>query len=489
MLFWGIEAFRPPSHFAREEEYCAHLHSLNEQISWILRLRREVFAEHLENSSLLNSLVLLDLSILHHLTPSRRDDRCTEYQQILESELLLRTVKLADRILVTAPSMLLRTVDLPQWMRYWCGMMDEEGMERGAGRLEDEVLFRLMRTLFRVGVVMRKQLVVLAAKLDVARLQDRDIRLLAMMIAAAQLKVEEELSTAVVGSLLATLLSRENLIGVVQALRYVSFHSCWESPVFVGKLAGVLATLAAEQIRLLTDLAESTPELACLRPLAKTLTLAMDEREKIDVIIAAVPSLSLEEASKQLGRLDGDVQQVILAASKKEQDQAFVRMLDDKSFVRANLAKFRATLLVEEEEGEGEGEQRGNRLYEDEYVDTFDSSPGQPPPSAGTIDRKKDSDALSPTDRELMRAYIKDPGVFGRKAAIRQSAARKTLLQKLQLSHEQLEGWALMLERNVRLVIPSSALAHTLPLCSLERMLSSMTLPFYTELANSTCQC
>lgn len=56
---------------------------------------------------------------------------------------------------------------------------------------------------------------------------------------------------------------------------------------------------------------------------------------------------------------------------------------------------------------------------------------------------------MTDLDKALLRTYIKDCSLFGRTVQIRQSKERQALCKELGLSHEQLEGWALMLQRNV----------------------------------------
>jgi len=54
------------------------------------------------------------------------------------------------------------------------------------------------------------------------------------------------------------------------------------------------------------------------------------------------------------------------------------------------------------------------------------------------------------TDLILLGEYVKDATIFARTLAVRRSKARAALLQRAEMSHEQLEGWAIMFERNPR---------------------------------------
>lgn len=54
----------------------------------------------------------------------------------------------------------------------------------------------------------------------------------------------------------------------------------------------------------------------------------------------------------------------------------------------------------------------------------------------------------------LEHAYIADPTLFERNSVVRRSKARVALRDKTGLADEQIEGWKVMLERNVRLSSP-----------------------------------
>ena len=53
-------------------------------------------------------------------------------------------------------------------------------------------------------------------------------------------------------------------------------------------------------------------------------------------------------------------------------------------------------------------------------------------------------------EKILIRTYLGSPGVFGRTADTRRSKARVELRDQTGWADEQIEGWATMLERNVR---------------------------------------
>ena len=50
----------------------------------------------------------------------------------------------------------------------------------------------------------------------------------------------------------------------------------------------------------------------------------------------------------------------------------------------------------------------------------------------------------------LLKEYARDATVFARTSTVRHSKARAALLRATEMTHEQLEGWAIMFERNPR---------------------------------------
>lgn len=55
---------------------------------------------------------------------------------------------------------------------------------------------------------------------------------------------------------------------------------------------------------------------------------------------------------------------------------------------------------------------------------------------------------IDPIQVDLLSTYISSPSTFSRTSQTRKSVERQNLLKSTKLSHEQVEGWALMLERN-----------------------------------------
>lgn len=55
---------------------------------------------------------------------------------------------------------------------------------------------------------------------------------------------------------------------------------------------------------------------------------------------------------------------------------------------------------------------------------------------------------IDPIQAILLSTYVSSPSTFSRTLETRKSAERLNLLKSTNLAHEQVEGWALMLERN-----------------------------------------
>lgn len=60
----------------------------------------------------------------------------------------------------------------------------------------------------------------------------------------------------------------------------------------------------------------------------------------------------------------------------------------------------------------------------------------------------KPEKSIDPLQALLLENYLSDPSLFARTSAARKLSDRSKLQSATKLSHEQLEGWALMLERN-----------------------------------------
>ncbi|KAI7868980.1 hypothetical protein BDF14DRAFT_1880421 [Spinellus fusiger] len=122
-------------------------------------------------------------------------------------------------------------------------------------------------------------------------------------------------------------------------------------------------------------------------------------------------------------------------------------IMEDKSFIESE----KANIL-----------QRVFNMYEDDYDDTYDDIHE----TEGAVDlgaleeeckidtvklkKEKETDPGILHESDLVHALMKDPECFSRSPAVRKSAKRANMRQKLQMTDEQLEGWAIMFNRNPR---------------------------------------
>lgn len=114
-------------------------------------------------------------------------------------------------------------------------------------------------------------------------------------------------------------------------------------------------------------------------------------------------------------------------------------MLDDKSFVSSE----KENML-----------QRIYNMYEDEYDDTYDDINEVSGPvdldamededAADIVKRSNNTSGL--VERELLQKYVESPDIFLRSA--RKSSERAALRQRMDMTDEQLEAWAVMLNKN-----------------------------------------
>ena len=65
-----------------------------------------------------------------------------------------------------------------------------------------------------------------------------------------------------------------------------------------------------------------------------------------------------------------------------------------------------------------------------------------------TLTHSNQNKTIDPIQVTLLSTYISSPSTFSRTSETRKSLERQNLLKGTKLSHEQVEGWALMLERN-----------------------------------------
>lgn len=131
-------------------------------------------------------------------------------------------------------------------------------------------------------------------------------------------------------------------------------------------------------------------------------------------------------------------------AGKKDKGNAD-SLLDDKSFIQSE----KKNVL-----------QRVVDMYDDDYDDTYDEINDAGAPS--TIDSgdrdaaldvvKKKQDILDPgvqNESILVHSFTENPELFGRNGTARKSTKRAELRKRTAMTDEQLEGWAIMFNRNV----------------------------------------
>ncbi|KAG8803539.1 hypothetical protein FRC17_006160, partial [Serendipita sp. 399] len=161
-------------------------------------------------------------------------------------------------------------------------------------------------------------------------------------------------------------------------------------------------------------------------------------------------------------------------------------LLQDRSW----LQEMKADILRRAEaasEDDDEEPSRFRRTKGDvEYIDDdFEDLDG----AAGSVNVAGDGETSDGNDDEqensiettLELAYIENPKLFDRDSATRKSEARARLIAKTGWSHEQLEGWRIMLDRNVRIVfttirLSSMSLKETNLNCRVAKGLKEMNL-------------
>lgn len=117
-------------------------------------------------------------------------------------------------------------------------------------------------------------------------------------------------------------------------------------------------------------------------------------------------------------------------------------LLDDKSFIQSE----KNNVL-----------QRVVDMYDDDYDDTYDEINDVGVPSTLDGDSavdivKKKQELLDPgiqNESTLVHSFTENPELFGRNGTARKSTKRAELRKRTNMTDEQLEGWAIMFNRNV----------------------------------------
>lgn len=347
LLLRGIDPVKSLDSCEDEDQYSGQLHSLNEQVSFLLRMKHESFAEHLANAPICNSLLLLIATTFTNLSKPTfiAEDWKREYIELLTKELIVRAIKLADRILNISCAPLLRMVDLPQWIE-WSGSFIVE---------HEELWFSLYSTLFRVSIVMRKQLVEFLRVINYEEMAQTDMVILTILISAGKLTIDE-LGQGRLAALILAISKATDMTKSIPAFRYLSRLPLWIN-LDVNGLVSELMVGQDPILELIPDLISSC-DAGQLMALAKSLEETLQNRGKIDAMMVALPRLSHQQAEDALGKHHGNVN-VAIDELLKKQSEDIRTLLDDKSFVNANMERL---LMVTEDE--------------DEYVDTFDDGTG-----------------------------------------------------------------------------------------------------------------
>lgn len=347
----GVAPFRPLDCFETEDAFIDQLHKLNNQVSLLLRMKPPVFTEHWQKSpSLQSSLVLLVLTFLHYAPtalPQACDEWKREYVGILEGELLCRVLKLTERILATSPAPLLRSTDFIFWTKTTQKFLETQ----------DDLLFRLLKTLFKVGVLVRKQMVAIIPKIQREEIVGKDLACFCILLSAAYLDAQE-IGVKSMASIL-SLLGRECDLGIAaKGLKYLSRLPVWQN-VDLPALTAAMIQKGPENCLIIPDLIFSA-EAVEMVGFAEDLQRETRNEASIQALLHALPKLTLQDARRLLKKYDGSVASAIDAEGPRFKKNEFVELLDDKSFVKSNK-EYLLTAPAEE-------------VYEDEYVDTFDDA-------------------------------------------------------------------------------------------------------------------
>lgn len=161
---------------------------------------------------------------------------------------------------------------------------------------------------------------------------------------------------------------------------------------------------------------------------------ASDDREKVDRIKELLPEQNDELISLALQQSHGDLEKAIASILDGSVHDTFsnsAQLLQRKEekFEKNLTLQLAEKLRLEDEEEAREEEEEGM------------SSPGNAP-----------EDPLTPFQNDLLQLYLEDPAFFSR--AGRGLPQRLALMEKVGATHEQIEGWASILSRNVS-ILPS----------------------------------
>ncbi|KAI8082593.1 uncharacterized protein B0P05DRAFT_570822 [Gilbertella persicaria] len=175
--------------------------------------------------------------------------------------------------------------------------------------------------------------------------------------------------------------------------------------------------------------------------LDRSMTRFIQERPKEKSILASRHNIYDNDEFDVFAHRTVDTSKIY--EGKKDKGDADT-LLDDKSFIQ----DAKKNVL-----------QRVVDMYDDEYDDTYDDINDAGVPTAdvdgdSAVDvlkkRQHIEDPGVQNESLLIHTFVERPDVFNRKSSVRKSKDRAALRRQTGMSHEQIEGWAIMFNRNPR---------------------------------------
>ena len=127
---------------------------------------------------------------------------------------------------------------------------------------------------------------------------------------------------------------------------------------------------------------------------------------------------SIPEAAEIISHLNNET---AVEVEEKDKENEFIKLLDDKTYIKRDLEKIlKSAQRIDDEDEEDDAE----------TCAAFERKPVQ----------------LDPITAKLLPLYLHNPTLFSK--GERKSKERLDLCTKMEMTHEQLEGWAFIFERN-----------------------------------------
>lgn len=441
-------------------DYGEELSKYNVALGLFLRLKQGFFMEC--TPFLWESLAPFMISVLQqgaHLQTAILNDASAElvmecwqkdFISMLFLDILEKVCFVVARIIEAGgANATIRSLDLAVWIEFATIMVKADLADTMAG------LFQL---LFGESTLFSRQLVIFIEKISSGHIAgqfgDEDLEVLSLMLPAMG---SNSINSSVASLLLSKFSTMGNLDRLAAALQRASISpclSCFEPKRIVDDMLSrtkidddsLLDDIPS--LSLLPDIVQSLPNCSpWLRSFSNVLNDELRMKEKITLISTELGDLGLKETAikRALERASWDVQTAAMLLQKQtpiRKDET-VEFLDDKRHIQTNLEDFLQRAL-----------QIGNetdRIYEDELVDTFDEGHGANRPAGPSdMSKRNNAESLTQLEHSLMDAYIRNKDIFDRTSATRSSIQRRQLCDSTHLTHEQIEGWALLFERNPR---------------------------------------